>query len=299
LSQDDCVIKGWELWLWTAMQGCEVFVGAFHVVEKSSCSGSQVLDKTKMCKFHARGRCARGKACSFAHGVDELLTAPNLHKTQLCADFARDGQCRRGARCKFAHGVGQLRPLVSNRTQAPQHQTQVHAVYKVEAQADVRLGGGVPCVQAVCLRLEELQHETEHLQMQLVALRGSNTASKNEKDREVGELCDFSFSRASTEEGEEACSHFSRQTSNNMIEDMDHLADCSDSVADSDATFEMSVVAEACRDSAAESGLSCTVLKFGSKNGLKLSVKNTFIVADDVPPAICKRSISMPATLRK
>jgi len=65
-----------------------------------------VLDKTQLCKFFAKKRCSRGKACSFAHGPAELLQV-DLFKTQLCTDFM-GGMCWRKD-CKFAHGPRELR----------------------------------------------------------------------------------------------------------------------------------------------------------------------------------------------
>lgn len=236
--------------------------------------------------------------------------APDLHKTQLCADYARDGLCRRGARCKFAHSVEQLRPLIFGVSQVAQQtmsrassRAQVDVKLDNQHETDIRCGGsaGLPSVQVVCQRLEELQNEAERLQMQLVALRGSagcNDAVKAyDNDARAVATRNFSFSRASTEEGE-VCSGFSRQTSISVMEGVDYTAGCGASVVSWDATSEVSeVAAEFPRDSAPEVGLSLAVLKLGSQNGLTISVKNTFIVADEAVTAqtASRRSVSVPA----
>jgi len=65
------------------------------------------LLKTKLCVFHAKGRCRRGTACGFAHSHAELKAPPDFCKTKPCYDFHR-GQCGL-ANCKFAHGIEELR----------------------------------------------------------------------------------------------------------------------------------------------------------------------------------------------
>ena len=94
--------------------------------------------KTALCQeFEARGSCAFGVGCCFAHGTAELR-APNLtaagggggggvgggvggswrngmgpadprYKTELCRDMVTLGRCAFGAGCCFAHGHGELR----------------------------------------------------------------------------------------------------------------------------------------------------------------------------------------------
>jgi hypothetical protein len=68
------------------------------------------------CSYFAKGACARGRSCRFAHGDRELQGAigerGNVRhravKTQLCSFFLR-GRCLSGARCFFAHGEAELR----------------------------------------------------------------------------------------------------------------------------------------------------------------------------------------------
>jgi hypothetical protein len=67
--------------------------------------------KTKMCKFHIQGKCAKGTNCSFAHGCDEMETSPDLYRTQLCMALFKTGKCKDSENCKYAHTREQLRAL--------------------------------------------------------------------------------------------------------------------------------------------------------------------------------------------
>eukprot|EP00931_Biecheleriopsis_adriatica_P016199 TRINITY_DN12012_c0_g2_i1.p1 TRINITY_DN12012_c0_g2~~TRINITY_DN12012_c0_g2_i1.p1 ORF type:complete len:228 (-),score=18.98 TRINITY_DN12012_c0_g2_i1:5-688(-) len=62
------------------------------------------LESTKLCKFHAEGKCKRGESCTFAHSSEQIRDQPDFSKTRLCAAFKRVGRCTRGTDCKFAHG---------------------------------------------------------------------------------------------------------------------------------------------------------------------------------------------------
>lgn len=75
--------------------------------------------KSKMCSFwEDRGFCAKGTACSFAHGAHELGKpvasvgpsgdgAGGLWKTKSCKFFDL-GTCQKGSNCNFAHGDHEL-----------------------------------------------------------------------------------------------------------------------------------------------------------------------------------------------
>eukprot|EP00931_Biecheleriopsis_adriatica_P099805 TRINITY_DN7455_c0_g2_i2.p1 TRINITY_DN7455_c0_g2~~TRINITY_DN7455_c0_g2_i2.p1 ORF type:complete len:214 (+),score=31.77 TRINITY_DN7455_c0_g2_i2:118-759(+) len=65
-----------------------------------------LLESTKLCKFHAAGKCNRGETCTYAHSTEQVREQPNFCKTRLCAVFKRSGRCTQGAECKFAHGNG-------------------------------------------------------------------------------------------------------------------------------------------------------------------------------------------------
>lgn len=70
-----------------------------------------IFTKTDMCTFFVQGRCARGEACEFAHGKEQLQQRPDLYKTQLCVDWLRTDTCRTGTLCRFAHGSCELRAV--------------------------------------------------------------------------------------------------------------------------------------------------------------------------------------------
>jgi hypothetical protein len=65
------------------------------------------ISKTRMCSFYLSGSCARGGACTFAHGKHELKEKPDFSCTQLCA---RGASCT-DASCGFAHDASELRVL--------------------------------------------------------------------------------------------------------------------------------------------------------------------------------------------
>eukprot|EP00928_Gymnodinium_smaydae_P097863 TRINITY_DN896_c0_g1_i12.p1 TRINITY_DN896_c0_g1~~TRINITY_DN896_c0_g1_i12.p1 ORF type:complete len:414 (-),score=70.33 TRINITY_DN896_c0_g1_i12:359-1540(-) len=65
--------------------------------------------KTRMCNFHAAGRCSKGRACTFAHHKSELRPKLNLFKSRPCAAYVRKGYCNEGDACRFAHGANDLR----------------------------------------------------------------------------------------------------------------------------------------------------------------------------------------------
>jgi len=70
--------------------------------------------KVVLCQVYSQGgRCERGPACTFAHGMEELHVyrtrqVPN-YRTTLCQTWSNSGQCRYGETCMYAHGNGQLR----------------------------------------------------------------------------------------------------------------------------------------------------------------------------------------------
>eukprot|EP00928_Gymnodinium_smaydae_P015443 TRINITY_DN15711_c0_g1_i1.p1 TRINITY_DN15711_c0_g1~~TRINITY_DN15711_c0_g1_i1.p1 ORF type:complete len:241 (+),score=20.42 TRINITY_DN15711_c0_g1_i1:94-816(+) len=69
----------------------------------------QAYVMTKMCMFHAVGRCKRGSACKFAHQEEDLRPQLDLSKTRPCKYFLSGSNCANGRACRFAHGSFELR----------------------------------------------------------------------------------------------------------------------------------------------------------------------------------------------
>ncbi|CAK9020629.1 C3H1 type-like 1, partial [Durusdinium trenchii] len=65
-----------------------------------------------------RGKCNRGSACSFAHGVEHLKQKPDLTRTKLCILY-HHGQCPAGEDCHFAHAQGDLQKCRPKRVVKP------------------------------------------------------------------------------------------------------------------------------------------------------------------------------------
>jgi len=78
------------------------------VTERSEDPHLQQFLKTKMCKFHLLGVCAKGPRCMFAHTAQELQTPPDLRCTKLCKRLIDTGVCG-NKDCSFAHHADELR----------------------------------------------------------------------------------------------------------------------------------------------------------------------------------------------
>lgn len=110
-------------------------------VAKPHRNEDHLLDKTRLCRFFARGLCSRGSACTFAHGEAQLLPQPDLFKTGLCFDYMKAGTCRAGSSCRFAHSNDELRPLKDETLAAPKEEAakQLDAVHRKVAELQVQL----------------------------------------------------------------------------------------------------------------------------------------------------------------
>jgi hypothetical protein len=69
---------------------------------------SGILVKTKMCRFHIVGVCAKGEDCSYAHDPEELKPLPNLYRTKVCKRLIGTGNCN-DPQCRYAHSKSELR----------------------------------------------------------------------------------------------------------------------------------------------------------------------------------------------
>jgi Zinc finger C-x8-C-x5-C-x3-H type (and similar) len=63
--------------------------------------------KSRLCVFHAAGRCSHGSECSFAHSAYELSDP----KTVICPKLEQIGFCDDQTNCPFAHEQGDLKQL--------------------------------------------------------------------------------------------------------------------------------------------------------------------------------------------
>lgn len=66
------------------------------------------FSKTRLCRFEAAGACAKGPACPFAHGEDELRPTPDLRFTKICKALIERGACD-DPECTYAHSKVELR----------------------------------------------------------------------------------------------------------------------------------------------------------------------------------------------
>lgn len=72
-------------------------------------SNWQVLNKTRLCKFFARGgQCAKGRACTFAHRQAELRPSVDFTRTCFCPAKLQRGVCN-NPKCRYAHTQKELR----------------------------------------------------------------------------------------------------------------------------------------------------------------------------------------------
>jgi len=76
----------------------------------------QVLKKTRLCKFFARGgHCAKGRACTFAHGQAELRLSVDFTRTSVCPTKLQHGFCT-DPTCRYAHVQSELRMVEMPKT---------------------------------------------------------------------------------------------------------------------------------------------------------------------------------------
>ncbi|KEG01887.1 hypothetical protein YYE_03406 [Plasmodium vinckei vinckei] len=62
----------------------------------------------RLCSFYAKGICARGNKCSWAHGELDVRPMPKFYKTRMCYTFLSGSYCE-ASKCTFAHTEEELR----------------------------------------------------------------------------------------------------------------------------------------------------------------------------------------------
>mmetsp|Transcript_52005 Transcript_52005/g.96261 ORF Transcript_52005/g.96261 Transcript_52005/m.96261 type:complete len:488 (+) Transcript_52005:182-1645(+) len=67
------------------------------------------FNKTQLCRFHRRGQCRKGESCQFAHGLTDVRAVPDLTKTAICQQWARNCCPLPASQCRFAHGAADRR----------------------------------------------------------------------------------------------------------------------------------------------------------------------------------------------
>jgi hypothetical protein len=72
--------------------------------------------KSRLCVFHAAGRCSHGSACSFAHSAYELsdpktVICPKLEQFGFCDELVFAASSPSSPPCPFAHDASELRQL--------------------------------------------------------------------------------------------------------------------------------------------------------------------------------------------
>lgn len=249
----------------------------------SACAGSDsehladdILGRTKLCKFYARGRCKRGLACTFAHSNEELETLPDFTKTQLCIDFFRGGQCQRGITCRFAHSTQEIRkPTIPRKKSSGAGNLRSEALVEAlctgeekqqleAAQAQImrlqlqlqtmtmqaKSAGGAPAETASGPNHEAQKHRSTVQTLKLLSRGGVLSEGAEESDDGLGSCSEQASSLQSTEEGEAAergC--FSSRTSEQTADDSWH--DTSSSQAQGEA-MEEEVMEEGTAEAEAE-----------------------------------------------
>jgi len=63
------------------------------------------FDKTQLCKFWLKGKCARSVGCKYAHGEDERRGAC---KAIQCREFQTTRSCHLGALCPYTHSKAEM-----------------------------------------------------------------------------------------------------------------------------------------------------------------------------------------------
>jgi len=257
-------------------------ISGVSTCSKNSHENTHIFDKTRLCKFYAKGKCRRGEACTYAHGEVEVQPQPDFFRTQFCVDFLRSGACKAGSRCSYAHDLQELRHAKTHKSGRGQD---------LKKAAD-------PQVSLEVRKLEMMQQEVARLHSQLhtlqklagsgssvpaalrVEARGSCKVVDEVQEEEDGDWLNLTtgFSRQSTEEGSEPPLCFSRQST---IEDCDEWDDSASALVSENTEHRLPSEAE---EQEMEQEVACQLL-----------VKRTFFSLEPVRAGSHRRSQSAPA----
>lgn len=247
----------------------------------TSVQESHVLDKTKMCKFFAKGQCTRGRFCTFAHRTEQLHAQPDLFRTQLCYAFSRNGSCRAGDACKFAHSSNDVRPVSTLDAVCADRPSRKSRLGARQAGAAEPVDAARPHPRWAGLRPRQSQAEALN--------SGEAVCSRRAPVKCPWEEVGCGLSLLSTEEGD-----FSRQTTPGWqsMHDSGSVASCRRGSWDEEGAS-VSRSEESTSEGISEEGL-----RLGAEAGLTLFLRNTFIDADPAEaesPAPQRRAKSVPA----
>lgn len=148
-----------------------------------------LFSKTRLCKFFLKGRCKRGKRCTWAHSEDDLAARPDFFKTQFCPTLFQAGQCTAGNGCRYAHASAELRRTNKNSTQLEEPRTFLYA------QADP---------SPVSQHVDDFMDDDNDMWGALVCLEDQHAhdGSKHDKNDEEPPVCG-GFSRVTTHDPSE------------------------------------------------------------------------------------------------
>lgn len=93
---------------------------------------STSLSPAQVCRFHQRGKCTKGRSCTFSHNLNEQpLLAPTFAppfksfdppvsqkevKSTMPCRYFQSGTCREGSLCNYSHQApeNQIAPLINS-----------------------------------------------------------------------------------------------------------------------------------------------------------------------------------------
>lgn len=169
-----------------------------------------MFEKTRFCKFHARGRCRRGTQCTFAHSNEELQPRPDYFKTQLCVDFFRNASCTMAELCRYAHSPEEVRRIRHVKDSAPEPRQDSAARARgprrderssqMQREAPLQPQDDIEAVRAQLMAVERQLDALQHARVAALTEQSWEATSHTGTDSAKA-ATDTNFSRQSTQEG--------------------------------------------------------------------------------------------------